>query len=87
MYYRVPIKTDAYPRYVAVEFKSDAKTDRGLMRAMAKAIVDKLHTDVFEITGRIYTKRYKDDWPRMGNRLSKADEHEVWRMAHEMLMG
>lgn len=70
-----------------VMFKSDATTTRGICKALAKAVVDQLGTDVFEVADTIMSRRRKDDWPSGRIRLTKADEYYVWQTAHNMLLG
>lgn len=70
-----------------IMFRSDAKTTRGVCKALAKAIVEQLGTDVFTVSDSIMTRKRKDDWPSGQIRLTKADENFVWQTAHNMLLG
>ena len=70
-----------------VDFTSRATTHEGILRALAKAIVDKFGTDVFEVSDRIMRRRYKDEFSTGQVHLSPSDRQTVWEIAHDMMMG
>ena len=67
-----------------VTFKSDAKTTHGIERALARAIVEQFGTDVFEVNERLMSRSRKDEWPTGSVRI---DGNEVWRIAHDLMIG
>ena len=64
-----------------VTFKSRATTRRGLLRAMAKAAVKKAGTDVIEVDKKVLVKG------QGVMELTNAERYDVWRMAHDLMMG
>ena len=88
MYYHTIIIVDNDKDFrKRVMFKSDAKTTRGVLKALAKEIVDRYHTDVFDVTDSILSRKRKNDWPDRQLRLSAADKYFVWETAHNLLLG
>lgn len=69
-----------------VTFRSRATTRRGLLRAMARAVVDSVGTDCFEMNRKVL-KSPKNDGTGKVFELTSAECHEVWRMGHELMMG
>lgn len=86
MYYHTMVNTldGMFAVRRRVSFRSEAKTTAGIERALARAIVEQLHTDVFEVTERLMRRERKGDWPTGSVRV---DGHNVWRIAHDMMMG
>lgn len=89
MYYHTSVTLIDGVWYVPkrVMFRSEATTKRGILKALAKAIVEQLGTDVFHVSDSIMSRKRKDDWPSGQIRLTKADENFVWQTAHNMLLG
>ena len=73
-------------RAAVVSFTTRAKTRRGLLRATAKAIVEKLHTDVFDVGRNLLCSDVPDKW---GNpvALTAGERNEIWRMGHDLMLG
>ena len=74
-------------RRCRIDFTSKATTHDGILRALAKAIVDKFGTDAFEVSDRIMRRQYKDEFSTAQVRLTCNDRIRVWEIAHDYLMG
>lgn len=84
MYYHTMVTYDDGRRR-RVEFRSEATTPDGIARALGRAIAKQLGTDVFETSGRVFFRRYKDDFRLDGQK--RIDDRKVWAAAHDALLG
>lgn len=69
-----------------VSFRSRAKTRRGLLRTMAKAVVSKVGTDCYDVGRKVLVARRKHDNGEV-MLLTTAERVDLWKMGHDMLLG
>lgn len=72
-------------RRIRIEFKSSATSKRGLMRALANEVVERLGTDVFEIGDELMSRRYKYDWSNTRVKLDQSDKRRCYEYAKSFL--